>query len=129
VAGSADDILRVVDILAKSDATDSVLTLGVPFPHMARMALPVKEEEKKQVFQSVVEAYTKSFEQMKAISDKYGKPVIVAAELPAPRAERSVDQDIMRSIARQNMVCYGMPDEAAKVLNSMAMYGEFLKRG
>jgi hypothetical protein len=91
------------------------------------MTLPTNEEEKKQVFQSVVEAYTRSFEQMKAISDKYGKPVVVAAELPAPRAERALDQDILRSISKQNMVCYGMPDEAAMVLNSMARYGEFLR--
>jgi hypothetical protein len=52
----------------------------------------------------------------------------VAAELPAPRAERPIDQEILRSIAKQNMVCYGMPDEAAMVLNSMARYGEFLRR-
>jgi acyl-CoA synthetase (NDP forming) len=128
VAGSADAIVRVVDILARSDATDSVLTLGVPFPPLARMTMPTNEEEKKQVFQIVVEAYTKSFQEMKAISDKYGKPVIVAAELPAHRAERSLDQDIMRSISKQNMVCYSLPDEAAKVLNSMARYGEFLRR-
>jgi hypothetical protein len=92
------------------------------------MTMPTNEEEKKQVFQIVVEAYTKSFQEMKAISDKYGKPVIVAAELPAHRAERSLDQDIMRSISKQNMVCYSLPDEAAKVLNSMARYGEFLRR-
>jgi len=128
VAGSADAIVRVVDILARSDATDSVLTLGVPFPHLARMTLPTNEEEKKQVFQLVVETYTKSFQQMKAISDKYGKPVVVAAELPAHRAERSLDQDILRSISKQNMVCYSMPDEAARVLSSMARYGEFLRR-
>ena len=64
---------------------------------------------------------------MKDISQKYGKPVIVAAELPAPRAERSIDQEILRSLSKHNMVCYSMPDDAARVLNSMARYGEFLR--
>ena len=127
VAGSADIITRVVDVLAKSEVTDSVLTLGVPFPQVARMALPTNDEERKQVFQYVVEAYTRSFQQMKDISQKYNKPVIVAAELPAPRAERSIDQDILRSLSKHNMVCYSMPDDAAKVLNAMARYGEFLR--
>jgi acyl-CoA synthetase (NDP forming) len=129
VAGAADNITKVVDILAKCDATDAVLALGVPFPHLARMVLPTNEEEKKKFFDFIVESYRKSFEEMKAISDKYGKPVIVAAELPVPRGERALDTEIMRSISKQNMVCYSMPDEAAMVLNSMVKYGEFLRHG
>ena len=129
VAGSADAIIRVVDVLARYGGIDSVIALGVPFPHLARMTLPTNEEEKKQVIQFIVESYSKSFSDMKAISEKYGKPVIIAAELPAPRTEGSFDQDIMRSISKQNMVCYSMPDEAAMVLNSMARYGEFIRRG
>jgi len=129
VAGSADNITRVVDILAKCDATDSVLALGVPFPHFARVALPTNEEEKKKFFEFVVESYVKSFRDMKAISEKYDKPVIIAAELPTPRGERALDIDIIRSIAKENMICYSMPDEAAMVLISMVKYGEFLKRG
>jgi acetate---CoA ligase (ADP-forming) len=127
VAGSADNITRVVDILAKCDDTDAVLALGVPFPNFARTVLPTNEDEKKKFFEFIVESYVKSFGDMKAISDKYGKPVIVAAELPTPRGERSLDIDIMRSISKQNMVCYSMPDEAAMVLNSMVQYGEFIR--
>jgi len=129
VAGSADNIIRVVDILARSNATDSVLALGVPFPNVARMALPTNEDEKKKFFEFVIESYINSFGQMKAISQKYNKPVVVAAELPIPRGERAIEAEIVRSIAKQNMVCYSMPDEAAMVLNSMVKYGEFLKRG
>ena len=127
VAGSADNITRVVDILAKCDATDAVLALGVPFPHLARMVLPTNEEEKNKIFEFIIESYCKSFGEMKAISEKYGKPVIVATELPAPPGERAIDMDIIRSISKQNMVCYSMPDEAAMVLNSMVKYGEFLR--
>ncbi|MCX5992949.1 MAG: CoA-binding protein [Chloroflexi bacterium] len=129
VAGSADNITRVVDILAKSDATDAVLALGVPFPHFARMVLPTNEEEKNKFFEFIIESYCKSFGEMSAISQKYGKPVIVAAELPTLRGERAIDTDIIRSIAKRNMVCYSMPDEAAMVLNSMVKYGEFLRNG
>jgi acyl-CoA synthetase (NDP forming) len=128
VAGSADNIIRVVDILARSDATDSVLALGVPFPHMARMAIPANEEEKNKVLDFLVESYCKSLGEMKAISEKYGKPVIVAAELPTPRGQRALEVEICRAISKQNMVCYSMPDEAAMVLNSMVKYGEFLRR-
>lgn len=129
VAGSADNIIRVTDILARCDATDSVLALGVPFPHFARVGLPTNEEEKKKFFEFVVESYIKSFREMKAISEKYDKPVIIAAELPTPRGERALDMDIIRCIAKENMICYSMPDEAAMVLMSMVKYGEFIKRG
>jgi acyl-CoA synthetase (NDP forming) len=129
VAGSADNITRVVEILAKCDATDSVLTLGVPFPHFARAGLPTNEDEKKKFSEFVLESYTKSFLEMRAISEKYDKPVIIAAELPMPRGERALDVDIIRSIAKENMICYSMPDEAAMVLNSMVKYGEFLRHG
>jgi len=129
VAGSADNIIRVVDILARSKATDSVLALGVPFPHIARMVLPTNEDEKKKFFEFVIESYIKSFSELKAISEKYDKPVITAAELPIPRGERAIEVEIIRSIAKQNMVCYSMPDEAAMVLHSMVKYGEFLRRG
>jgi len=129
VAGSADNITRVVDILARCEETDSVLTLGVPFPHFARVALPTNEDEKEKFFEFVVESYIKSFREMRAISEKYDKPVIIAAELPTLRGERSLDMDIIRSITKENMICYSMPDEAAMVLNSMVTYGEFLKRG
>jgi len=127
VAGAAENITRVVDILAKSDATDSVLSLGVPFPNMGRAALPTNEEEKNKFFDLIVESYKNSIGEMKAISEKYGKPVIVAAELPTPRGERALDTEILRSISKNNMVCYSMPDEAAMVLNSMVKYGEFLR--
>jgi len=129
VAGSADNITRVVDILARCDQTDSVLALGVPFPHFARVGLPTNEEEKKKFFDFVVESYTNSFREMKAISRKYDKPVVIAAELPTPRGERALDVDILRCIAKENMICYSMPDEAAKVLDSMVTYGEFLRQG
>jgi acyl-CoA synthetase (NDP forming) len=129
VAGAAENITKVVEILAKSDATDAVLSMGVPFPYLARMTLPTNEEEKNKFFQVIVDSYCKSFGEMKAISEKYGKPVIVAAELPTPRGERALDTEIMRYISKQNMVCYSMPDEAAMVLNSMVKYGEFLRQG
>ena len=99
VAGSADNITRVVEILAKSDATDAVLALGVPFPHLARMVLPTNEEEKNKFFEFIIESYCKSFGEMRAISEKYGKPVIVAAELPTLRGERAIDTDIIRSLS------------------------------
>ena len=91
------------------------------------MVLPADGDEKKKFFEFIVESYSKSFGEMKAISEKYGKPVIVAAELPTPSGERALDMEILRSISKQNMVCYSMPDEAAMVLNSMVKYGEFLR--
>jgi len=103
--------------------------MGVPFPNIGRIVLPTNADEKKKFFGFIVDSYVKSFSDMKAISDKYGKPVIVAAEMPTPRGERDLGIDIMRLIAKQDMVCYSMPDEAAMVLNSMVKYGEFLRRG
>jgi acyl-CoA synthetase (NDP forming) len=129
VAGDADLQTRVIETLARCEATDSVLALGVPFPIVARAPMPATEEERKKRAQEVLDHYVRTFQQIKDISIKYDKPVVIAAELFFTRAFAYLENEIKYAIAANNSVCYTMPDEAAMVLSAMAKYGEYRARG
>jgi acyl-CoA synthetase (NDP forming) len=126
VAGDADQQMQVIEILAKYENTDGVIALGLPFPNVARLTNPSDLEERKRRDQVVVEHYTGVFRKIKEITERYGKPIVVAAELFATTAD--LERNILCSIARYNAVCYAMPNEAAMVLNAMVRYSEYLKR-
>jgi len=126
VAGSPDNILRAIEVLAKYEQTDSVISLGVPFPRISRAYLTLPESGIKKAHRGIVEHYVHAFGQIREISRKYNKPVIIAADLFTPAGDRALEQEIMRSIAVERSVCYSMPHEAAMVLSAMAGYSEFV---
>ena len=129
VAGAmGDEMLRVIEILARWDKTDSIISLGIPVPPIAFAAYPKDEEERKQRVQVVKDAFINAFQRIKEISEKYGKPIITAAEMPLPQGEHSLEQDIIRGVSKLNMHSYTMPDEAAMVLRAMVQYSEYLQR-
>ncbi len=128
VAGDADVQIRVIETLAKYEKTDSVIALGVPFPMVWRSQMPLTDDERKKKMQDVIDHYIRIFQQIKDISEKYGKPVIVAAELFFPTAFSHLEREIKCAIAANNSFCYTMPNEAAMVLSAMVKYSEYLKR-
>ena len=128
VAGDADVQIRVIETLARYEQTDSVIALGVPFPTVWRSQMTLTDDERKKKMQDVIDHYIKVFQQIKEISMKYGKPVIIAAELFFPTAFSHLEREIKCAIAVNNSFCYTMPDEAAMVLSSMVRYSEYLKR-
>jgi len=128
VAGAmGDEMLRVIEILARWDKTDSIISLGIQVPPIAFAAYPKEEEERKQSIQVVKDAFINAFQRIKEISEKYGKPIITAAEMPLPQGEHSLEQDIIRGVSKLNMRNYTMPDEAAMVLRAMVQYSEYLR--
>ena len=128
VAGDADLQIRVIEILARYEQADSVLALGIPFPTIARSPIPATEEERKKMVQAVIDHYIRVFQQIKDISVRYGKPVVMAAEFFLPRGYGYIENEIKAAISASNSVCYTMPDEAAMVLSAMVRYSEYLTR-
>jgi acyl-CoA synthetase (NDP forming) len=125
VAGDSDVQMRVIEILAKDPNTDNVIALGLPFPNIARLQDPTDQEARKQRNQAIINHYTKVFGQVKEISGRYDKPIVLASDLFAAGPE--LEREIMSSIAALNAVCYSMPDEAAMVLSSLVKYSEYLR--
>lgn len=126
VAGAEDSLIRSVEVLAKWGKTDSVISLGLPVPNMARLLNIGDEEVRKQRRLATIDYYEKMFRRMKEISERYDKPVVVATwlQISGPDMER----EIMHRLAAINAVCYSMPDEAAMVLSAMVRYREYLER-
>ena len=126
-SGMADEMLRVIEVLAKYDQTDGVICLGLPFPSPERPPSPLTDEEGQNRGRLIIDHYKNVFMKIRGLSEKYSKPVIVSAELFVPR-HYVQEQDIMSEIAGVGGVCYSSPDEAAVVMHALATYGEFLRR-
>ena len=127
-AGVADEILRVIDVLAKYEQTDAIICLGLPFPPLEHLPsrLTLTDEERQNTGKFIIDHYKNVFIKIKGLSQKYSKPVIVSAENFIPR-EYVQEQDIMSAITGVGGVCYSSPDEAAVVMHALATYGEFLR--
>jgi acyl-CoA synthetase (NDP forming) len=128
VAGDADVQIRVINTLAACDQVDSVIALGVPFPMVARSAMPTDEAERQKRVQAIIDHYIGVFGQIKDISVKHAKPVIVSAELFLPRGFTQIESEIKAAVSANNSVFYTMPDEAAAVLSAMVKYSEYLSK-
>ena len=126
VAGDSSVQIRVIEILAKYEQADSVIALGVPHPTV--WTIPVTDDEIKKRIQEVTDHYIGVFQQIKDISVRYGKPVIIAAELFFPTAFSHFEREIKSAIAANNSFFYTKPGEAAMVLSNMVKYSEYLKR-
>jgi acyl-CoA synthetase (NDP forming) len=126
VAGSTENITKAIEVLARWEGTDAVVSLGLPFPRAdngARFA--TIEERRQQRTQQVVDHYRAAFSRVKEIMANFSKPVIVAAELFA--RDRAMEQEILRAVSGMEGMIYSMPDEAASVLDAMVRYSEFVR--
>jgi len=129
VAGTGvnDDVLHVVEVLAKYDQTDGVICLGLPLPQLGKIPKPLTEEEKNHRRKLILDHYKDVFKKLKALMAKYNKPIVVATELLVPRQYLD-EQDILSAIASVGGILYTLPDEAAGVMQALATYGEYVRR-
>jgi len=128
VTGAPPDAMsRVIEILARHEKIDAVIALGLPVPRIIWATADSTGADKDQKIDAAIDVVVASFQKVKDISKKYGKPVIFAAEFPIPRGDIRFQHRAMRALAQQKMVCYSMPDEAATVLSSMIRYSRFLQ--
>ena len=127
-AGAPPDAMpRVIEILTKYEKTDAVIALGLPAPATVWATADSTGSDSEQKIVTAINTLVGSFQEVKDISEKCAKPVVFAAEFPVPRGDIRFQHRAMRALARKNMVCYKMPDEAAMVLSSMAKYSQFLQ--
>ena len=129
VGGSiiSDNILRVVEVLAKYDQIDSVISLGMPLPDLSNLPRLVTGEDKENGRKQILDHYRKVFGRVGELKVKYGKPIVVAADIFMPR--NFVEElDIMCAVTDVGQVFYNQPHEAATVVSALAAYAEYRRR-
>jgi acyl-CoA synthetase (NDP forming) len=128
VAGAPPDAMtRVIEILAKCEETDAILALGLPVPAVVWATADTAGEDREQKIDEAIKMLTVAFKNVKAVSTRYNKPVLFAAEFPVPRGDVRFQHRALRSLAQEGMICYSMPDEAAFVISSMVRYSKYLR--
>ncbi|MCX6005331.1 MAG: hypothetical protein NT082_06635, partial [Chloroflexi bacterium] len=129
VAGSSNEgMRRVVEILAQCDEIDGILKLGIIPPWETWSAERVGQMDREQRYRAIVDGYIEDCESTQQISRKFGKPILVATELPIPKGDRSIEHEVTRGLGLKHLVIYGMPHEAAMVFSAMARYYDYLNK-
>jgi hypothetical protein len=73
----------------------------------------------------MLDACANAIDEFNAIADKYGKPIVVASEhMWANHREQAL---INYTLGGRNAVCYRMPGDAARALDALAKYGEYVQ--
>ena len=128
VAGDSFQQIRVIKVLAESEQIDGIVSLGLPISEVTLSFDPANKAQRQQGEDLIVEHYKRIFQEIREISEKYGKPVIAAADLVLPTHMPGLDQTIRSTVAIDKSIFYGVPDEAAMVFNALARYSEYLNR-
>ena len=128
VAGTfGDDFIRVIEVVMKSPIIDGVILLGMmPALRPIRITVTMTEEDKKHMQNDIETRINVTFDRVAEISKKHNKPMVIASELPATSA--AFAQQLNKSLAEKNYVCYSMPHEAATAFATLARYAEYLKQ-
>ena len=129
VAGSSNEgMQRVVEILAQCDEIDGILKLGIIPPWETWSAERISGMSREDRYKAIVQGYVEDCERTRETSARFAKPIYVATELPIPKGDRSIEQEVTTGLGLKHLVIYGMPHEAAMVFNAMASYSQYLNK-
>lgn len=123
-----DAMQRVVDLLLGCEEIDGIVKLGVTNPWQLWTLKIMSEEERNKQARHVADLYIKDFEKIREISQKHGKPVITAMEVPILGGDDTLDRMVHQELWSHNLMCYDTPDKAVKVFDAMVRYNEYLKQ-
>lgn len=129
VAGtSGENLFRAVEAVLRCPVVDGVIMLGL-MPAMQPEQFRFQRTEgdqKEQIREAMVATAANVFDRLNAMSDRYGKPVVVASEPLGFGA--AVNRKITHAIADRNSVCYEMPHQAASVFAKLLQYSEYKRQ-
>lgn len=123
VAGSnPDDVLRVVDMVLSNAEVDGVIYIGLmPAFKFTREELLHRGAPGNFWGDALIRASVEVMQNLRSLSAKYDKPVVVASEHLIASAEQEVR--VLHAIGQSGNVCYEMPYEAAEVMAALFRYG------
>ena len=128
VAGAeVDNIYKAVELVMQCPSVDAMMFLSLmPALRVRNFNPPLDEAAREEWGQRLMESVARSMDEFNAIADKYNKPIIIASEyMWASNYEQA---GITFTLGQHNAVCYRMPGEAAKVLDALVTYGEYIRK-
>ncbi len=128
VAGArADNIYKAVEVVMRCPEVDAMAFLSImPALRIRSFLSPSSEEEKQNWGSIVTEATLAAMEEFNALSQKYAKPLVVASELLF--ADAVQDINIAYALGQRELIIHHMPHQAARALDALASYSEYLRR-
>ncbi|MEW6186924.1 MAG: CoA-binding protein [Thermodesulfobacteriota bacterium] len=128
VAGAgADTIYRAVELVMQCPSVQGMMFLSLmPAIRMGGFDAPQEGPARELWAKKMTEAVTQAVEEFNTLAAKYGKPVVLASEyMWATHLEQA---QITFALGGHNAVCYRLPGQAARVLDALVRYGEFIGR-
>ncbi len=125
VAGaSAENIYRAVEEVLACPAIDGLLFLSImPALRIGSFDAPQDPAERLAWGEKMTEAVVQAVSEFNALSQRYGKPIILASEyMWATHIEQT---EITYALGQNNSVCHRTPGRAARVLMALAAYGAY----
>jgi acyl-CoA synthetase (NDP forming) len=127
VAGAtADNIFKAAELVMQCPSVDALMFLSLmPALRMGSFDAPQDKSIRENWGKKMVESVALAMDEFNALADKYNKPVVIASEyMWATNVEQA---GITFRLGQHNAVCYHMPGEAARVLEAMVRYGEYVR--
>jgi len=128
VAGAeVDNIYKAVELVMQCPSVDAMMFLSImPALRAGSFNAPQDKAGREQWGQRLIESVAMSLDEFNAMADKYNKPIVIASEhMWATNYEQA---EITFTLGQHNAVCYRMPGEAARVLDALATYGEYIRK-
>ncbi len=127
VAGAAaDNLFKAVELVMQCRSVDALMFLSLmPALRMGSFDAPQDQSSRENWGDQMIESVALAMDEFNALADKYNKPVIIASEyMWATNVEQA---GITFRLGQHNAVCYRMPGGAARVLDALVTYGEYVK--
>ena len=128
VAGAgADSIFKAVELVMEVPAVEALMFLSLmPALRMGSFDAPQDKSIRMTWGKAMVESVTRALEEFNALADKYHKPIIVSSEYMW--ASHLEEAEINYALGRHNAVCYHLPRDAARVLDALVRYSEYVRK-
>jgi acyl-CoA synthetase (NDP forming) len=128
VAGAAvDNIFKAVELVMQCPSVDALMFLSLmPALRMGSFDAPQDHQGRESWGKKMVESVARAMDEFNALADKYNKPMVIASEyMWATNMEQAA---ITFRLGQHQAVCYHMPGEAARVLDALVKYGDYLRQ-
>jgi acyl-CoA synthetase (NDP forming) len=128
VAGAdADNIYKAVDLVMQCQSIDAMMYLSLmPALRVEGFSGPQGKSIREEWGRQMIQATAMAMDEFNAIADKYKKPLVISSEyLWASNTEQAETAFLL---GHYNAVCYRMPGEAARVLDALVTYGEYIRK-
>ncbi|MBI4767645.1 MAG: CoA-binding protein [Deltaproteobacteria bacterium] len=126
VAGAGvDSIFKAVELVMECPGVEALMFLSLmPAIRMGSFDAPQDKNIREAWGERMTESVALAMDEFNAMADKYNKPVVIATEyMWASHVEQA---GITFKLGQHGAVCYHMPGDAARVLDAMVRYSEYI---